>query len=148
MSRFTQIKNDVKIDIEHSEPLFQLLYNYVDIFYLKGDKLTFCDLLEHTIPLVPNAQPVNIRPYTRRSKFERDEIERHVQDLIEQGIVEPCRSPYNSPLHLVKKGVDENNVPITRLVLDYRKLNTITLDEHYPAIQAILPIKTIILLIK
>lgn len=49
--------------------------------------------------------------------------------------MEPCRSPYNSPLHLVKKRNDENGTVKSRLVVDFRKLNTLTLDEHQPATQ-------------
>lgn len=137
MQRFIELKKLVKVDDDHAPQIHELLYNFTDVFHIKGDKLTFCDLIEHTIPLIPNSQPVNIRPYTRRSKFESDEIEKKVQELIDQGIVEPCRSPYNSPLHLVKKGVDENGVPITRLVVDFRKLNLLTFEEHHPTIQAV-----------
>lgn len=140
MERFRLVKDSVKT--ENTDPsitrlIDNLLLNNPDVFHLKGGKLTCCDILEHTIPLFTDSKPVNICPYSRRSKFEKEELERKVQELVDQGIVEPCRSPFNSPLHLVKKGMDEQGKPVTRLVVDYRALNAITIPEVYPVTQVV-----------
>lgn len=64
-------------------------------------------------------------------------MEKKVQKLLNMGIIESSRSPYNSPLHLVKKGIDKEGNQKLRLVVDYTKLNLITIPETYPCEQAI-----------
>lgn len=140
LTRFKQISEKIKTnntDPEVNRQINELLFENTDVFHLKGDKLTCCDILEHTIPLFTDSKPVNVRPYSRRSKFENEELEKKVQELVELGIVEPCRSPYNSPLHLVKKGLDDQGKPNFCLVVDYRMLNAQTIAETYPVTQVI-----------
>lgn len=140
LKRFTEISKNVKVkytDPMVTEQINKLLFENTDVFHLEGDMLTSCDILEHTIPLHTNSKPVNIRPYNRRSKFEKDEIEKHVQKLIDLKLVEPCRSPYNSPLHLVKKGIDDKGQIRTRIVMDYRSLNDLTIPEVFPSVQVV-----------
>lgn len=92
---------------------------------MEGDKLTYCDLIEHSIPLQEGAQPVNVRPYYRRCKYDIEEIEKKVKELLDLGVIEPSTSPFNSPLHLVKKKPDENGKIRSRIVIDFRALNEI-----------------------
>lgn len=56
----------------------------------------------HTIPLVPGAQSVFIRPY-RYPPALKDEIERQVQEMLAQGLIRPNSSPFSSSVLLVKK---------------------------------------------
>lgn len=53
------------------------------------------------------------------------------------GVIKPCRSAFNSPLHLVRKGFDETGEVKSRLVTDYRALNLITIPETFPALQVL-----------
>uniref|UniRef100_A0A453QQ75 Reverse transcriptase domain-containing protein n=1 Tax=Aegilops tauschii subsp. strangulata TaxID=200361 RepID=A0A453QQ75_AEGTS len=55
---------------------------------------------DHSIPLVPGAQPVNLWPY-RRSPTPKDEVERQVADMLAQGIIQPSTSPFASSVLLV-----------------------------------------------
>ncbi len=140
LTRFNTIMEEVKIgstDPKVVSIVNRLVWENTDIFHVKGDKLTACDILEHTIPLFTDSAPVNIRPYSRRSQFEKDEIEKKVQDLLEQGIIEPCRSAFNSPLHLVKKGFDKDGKRKLRLTVDFRALNLLTIPEIYPCVQVL-----------
>ena len=57
---------------------------------------------DHTIPLLPGAKPVNIRPY-RYSPTQKDEVEQQVADMLAQGIIVPSSSPFASPVLLVQK---------------------------------------------
>lgn len=140
MERFQLVKEKVKssdTDSQVKQLIDTFLSENTDVFHLKGDKLTCCDLLEHRIPLYSDSKPVNVRPYTRRSKFEKEEIEKKVKELQDLRVIEPCRSPYNNTLHLVKKGIDENGKPKTRICLDFRALNEISIPEVYPVVQVI-----------
>lgn len=138
--RFLKLKNDIKTGDNNPEVTSQLdnlIFNNTDIFHIDGDKLTYCDILEHSIPLYSDVAPVNIKPYSRRSKWEKEKLEEKVKELLDLGIIVPSRSPFNSPLHLVKKGKDKDGNVSTRLVVDFSKLNSITVSETYPADQVI-----------
>lgn len=81
---------------------------------------------DHTIPLMPGAKPVNVRPY-RYSPAQKDEIEEQVRKMLQQGIIRPSSSPFASPVLLVMKK------DLTwRFCIDYRHLNAITVKNRYP----------------
>lgn len=80
--------------------------------------------------------PINL-PSFKLSKFERDEIEKQTQEMLQAGIIESSHSPYSFPVFLVAKGLPQGTKKdIThtqyRMVLDYRKLNSITVKEAFP----------------
>jgi hypothetical protein len=58
----------------------------------------------HSIPVLPNAIPVNSRPY-RYSPLHKYEIERWVRELLHAGLIIPSTSPYASPILLVQKSM-------------------------------------------
>lgn len=57
---------------------------------------------DHRIPLLPNNKPTALPPY-RYSYFQKNEIERLVKEMLAAGIIRPSKSPYSSPVLLVKK---------------------------------------------
>nr|GFA38204.1 putative nucleotidyltransferase, ribonuclease H [Tanacetum cinerariifolium] len=57
---------------------------------------------DHKIPLLPNTQPVNIRPY-RHPSMQKDAIETIVNELLDSGVIKPSKSPFASPIVMVKK---------------------------------------------
>lgn len=60
-------------------------------------------------------------------------VNKEIQELLENGIIRPSRSPYNNPVWVVdKKGFEENGQKKKRLVIDFRKLNNITVNDKYP----------------
>ncbi|GJW14002.1 transposon ty3-G gag-pol polyprotein [Tanacetum coccineum] len=81
---------------------------------------------DHRIPLVPNAQPVNIRPY-RHPPMQKDAIEVMVNELLDSGVIKPSNSPFASPIVMVKK---EDNT--WRMCVDYRQLNKNTIKDKFP----------------
>jgi hypothetical protein len=103
----------------------ELLHSYADVF---TTKVVFPPPIScsHTIPLIPGARPVNIRPY-RYAPVLKSEIEKQVHDMLEAGLIQPSSSPFSSPVLLVKKK-DKSY----RFCVDYRHLNAITLKGQYP----------------
>jgi tRNA A37 N6-isopentenylltransferase MiaA len=81
---------------------------------------------DHSIPLIPRAQPFYIRPY-RYPQALKDKIERQVQDMLSQGLIQPSNSMFSSLVLLVKKK-DQSY----RFCVDFRKLNAMTVKSKYP----------------
>jgi len=81
---------------------------------------------DHSIPLIPGAQPVFVRPY-RYAPLLKTEIERQVSEMLHQGLIQHSSSAFASPVLLVKK--KDNS---WRFCVDYRQLNAITVKSKYP----------------
>jgi hypothetical protein len=61
--------------------------------------------MRHSITLVTGTTPINTRPY-RLLETQKAEIERQVDKLLDEGIIEESNSPWNSPLLVVPKKTD------------------------------------------
>lgn len=81
---------------------------------------------DHTIPLKPDAIPVNTRPY-RYSPLHKDEIEKQVKELLFYGFITHSSSPFASPVLLVQKK-DGSWI----FCVDYRKLNELSIKNKFP----------------
>lgn len=94
----------------------------------------FCEVMglpparnnSHSIVLLPGAGPVSVRPY-RYPHHHKDEIEKHIQILLQQGVIRNSTSAFSSPVILVKKK-DHS----WRMCVDYRALNKVTIQDKYP----------------
>lgn len=82
--------------------------------------------IDHKIMLKPESKPFTLRPY-RFSFFQKTEIEKIVQELLNQGFIRPSTSSYSSPVLLVKKK-DQT----WRMCIDYRRLNNETEKNKFP----------------
>lgn len=49
-----------------------------------------------------------------------------------QGIIRKSRSRYSSPIIVIPKKKDQSGVNKFRIVVDYRRLNQVTIDDKYP----------------
>ena len=81
---------------------------------------------DHSINLIPNAAPVNVRLY-RYPYFQKQEIERQVASMLHSGHIQHNSSPFSSPVLLVKK-----HDGTWRFCVDYRALNAITVRDRFP----------------
>ena len=80
---------------------------------------------DHTINLLPNSIPVNVRPY-KYPYFQKKEIEEQVAAMLARGLIQPSSSPFSSPVLLVRKKDDS-----WRFCVDYRALNAITVRDRF-----------------
>lgn len=122
--------NKEKLSMEEKEKLKKLLCENKDLFYEEGSNLTFTHEITHEIKL-KNENSIYCKMY-RYPKIHEEEIERQIKDMLDQKIIKDSNSPYNSPLWIVPKKIDNSNIKKWRIVIDYRKLNEITIDDKFP----------------
>jgi hypothetical protein len=82
--------------------------------------------VDHEIPLVPDAKPV-FGPIYNLSETELKTLKDYIDKMIAKGFIRPSKSPFGSPVLFVKKPDGS-----LRLVVDYRKLNEMTIKNRYP----------------
>lgn len=102
---------------------------YADIFFLEGDKLGTADVIEQSIGVKCSTIPVYTKPY-RLPQTSKPEISKQVQKMLDDDIIEPSNSEWNSPILLVPKKSDGEKK--WRLVIDYRKVNDSIQDDKFP----------------
>ena len=111
---------------DNTGSLDQLLESYKDIFDEPSTLPPYREGFNHKIPLESGANPINLRHY-RYSSLQKDSINKMIQDMLTQGIIQYSASPYASPVVLVKKKDGS-----WRLCVDYRGLNKQTIKDKYP----------------
>uniref|UniRef100_A0A2H8TVD7 Retrovirus-related Pol polyprotein from transposon 297 n=1 Tax=Melanaphis sacchari TaxID=742174 RepID=A0A2H8TVD7_9HEMI len=136
-----EINNKINFDINpnlnttQKEKLLSLLQKYESVF--SKNKWDLGESKTEPIEIyLTKDTPINL-PNFKLSKFERDEIEIQTQEMLKAGIIEPSSSPYSFPIFLVPKGLPQGSkkgksIAQYRMVLDYRKLNNITVKESFP----------------
>nr|CAH8825414.1 unnamed protein product [Trichobilharzia regenti] len=107
----------IKLSTVHN--VTELINKYDHLFTGDGDPYGYCDKVNHEIPL---SDP-KVRSFlTRRVPCHLEgEVERQVQEMLKDDIIEEADSPYNSPVLLVKKANGKY-----RFCVDFRQLNSMT----------------------
>ena len=114
-----------KLSFSENKKLQLLLDQYSDIFATSSLDLGHTKIIQHKID-TGEAIPIKQQPY-RVSHHQKASIEKHISDMLDQGIIEVSSSPWSSPVVLVKKKDGG-----TRFCIDYRKLNAVTRKDSYP----------------
>ena len=107
------------------EQILDLCEEFQDIFSWDGH-YGHTDLVTHHIPLKPGAVPCKDR-YRPLNPVLEAELFKQVQAWLEQGIIRPCVSEWNSALVPVRKKSGE-----IRFCLDVRNLNERTVQDTTP----------------
>ena len=81
--------------------------------------------IDHHIPLKEGTQPINVQPYIY-AYFQKAEIERQVEEMLNVGVIQPNTSPFSSPILLVKK-----KDSTWQFCTNYRALNTATIKDLF-----------------
>lgn len=129
-------KNNLnKLRIEHMndeerKEILKICTEYKDIFYCQDIPLSFTNDVKHRIR-TKHEDPINVKSY-RLPPVQAEEIERQVNKMLKDNIIRESHSPWCAPVHLVKKKQDASGSIKWRMVVDYRRLNEITVDDRFP----------------
>ena len=107
------------------ERFVALLSQFSDVLAASSDDLGRTNILSHKID-TRNASP--IRQQARRIPLpQRQKVQELLQDMMQKRVISPSKSPWASPVVLVKKKDGS-----TRFCIDYRKVNEVTRKDAYP----------------
>lgn len=115
---------------DEREKLLQVITKHENVFFMKGTHLSFTSAIKHSIKTKDDL-PVHAKSY-RYPFCHKEEIQRQISELLDQGIIQHSISPWTSPVWIVPKKLDASGEKKWRLVIDYRKLNEKTIDDRYP----------------
>jgi len=74
---------------------------------------------------------VNVRPYRLPAKH-KEEVNRQISKMLDDDIIRPSTSQWNAPLLIVPKKTDASGKQKLRIVIDFRKLNDLTIGDSFP----------------
>ena len=93
-----------------------LLHEFADVLSVSDDDLGRTNIVKHQID-IGDATPVRQPP--RRLPFhQRETVQQHVDKMLRNGIIEPSKGPWSSPVVLVEKKDGTR-----RFCVDFRKVN-------------------------
>ena len=105
--------------------LQEVLLEYHHLFSLDEEERGETDIIQMNIDTgeaAPIKQPARRMPYAARQ-----EVTRHIRKMQEANVIRPSRSPWSSPIVLVKK-----KDGTLRFCVDYRRLNSVTKADTFP----------------
>ena len=99
--------------------ILEIINEFPYQFHLPSDELGLTDTIQHSI-ITADEIPINTKQY-RFPQVYKEEIKKQVNSLLENRIIQPSSSPYNSSVWIVPKKSGPDGVPRWRMVIDYRK---------------------------
>ncbi|GBM89895.1 Retrovirus-related Pol polyprotein from transposon 412 [Araneus ventricosus] len=119
------LENLEGLNEEQRTAVKELLQEFQNLFSTSDSHVGRCNMTQHRINTC-NHPP--IKQYPRRFPLaKKEEAERLVKEMVDNGIIEESSGPWALPIVLVKKKAGS-----TRFCVDYRKLNEITIKDSYP----------------
>ncbi|GBN10046.1 Transposon Ty3-I Gag-Pol polyprotein [Araneus ventricosus] len=119
------LENLEGLNEEQRTAVKELLQEFQNLFSPSDSDVGRCNMTQHRIN-TGNHPP--IKQYPRHLPLaKKEEAERLVKEMVDNGIIEESSGPWASPIVLVKKKDGS-----TRFCVDYRKLNEITIKDSYP----------------
>lgn len=125
--------NLLKLDHLNSEERLEiekLVKRFSKLFFKDGDILTQTTEIKHEI-VTTTDQSINSKLYRYPPKHE-EEVRKQIGEMEAQGIIRKSNSRYSSPLIVVPKKSDNSGQKKFRIVIDYRRLNEVTVDDKFP----------------
>lgn len=118
------------MNAEEKEIIKGICEEYKDIFYCEEIPLSFTNEVKHKIR-TKNEDPIYIKAH-RSPPAQTAEIRNQIEKMLKDNVIQKSFSPWSAPVHLVPKKMDMSGKQKWRMVIDYRRLNDITIDDKYP----------------
>lgn len=115
----------LSMEAQVPENIQELLQGFQDLF-AEPQQLPPHRSHDHSIPLKPGSEAINVRPY-RYPSIQKIEIEHMIQEMLPTGIIRESTSPFSSPIIMVKK-----KDGTWRMCVVYRELNKRTIKDKFP----------------
>ena len=117
---------DENLSDSETNKVKELISKYSDCFMTPNGELGKTTLVQHHID-TGNAKPIRQRLRLPPVNIQKD-VDKEVQKLLDQGIIEKSSSPWSSPLVAVPKKDGS-----LRICVDFRKINTVMVNKDaYP----------------
>jgi hypothetical protein len=73
-------------------------------------------------------------------EIHKEEVQSQTEQMLQDRIIAPSNSPWNSPILVTSKKVDASGKKKWRIMVDFRKLNDVTIGDsfHIPVISEVL----------
>ena len=107
------------------QDILELLKEYEDVFSKNPKKPQRVNNATHEID-TGDSRPVFRKPYQIPYAY-TEEFEKQIDEMLENDVIRPSKSPWNAPVILVKK-----KDGALRFVCDFRALNDVTIKDTYP----------------
>uniref|UniRef100_A0A1I7UWV7 RNA-directed DNA polymerase n=2 Tax=Caenorhabditis tropicalis TaxID=1561998 RepID=A0A1I7UWV7_9PELO len=108
------------------DKVWNIVEKFQDVFALDDNELGRTNLLECEIELNDGAEPIRQKPRPIPLAV-RPQIREMLQKMVSQDVIRESRSPWSSPVVLVKK--KDGSV---RMCIDYRKVNKVVRNNAHP----------------
>ena len=116
--------NELGITDASRSQLIDLLIKWKCIFSLSDFDIGHTDLVKHRIELIDET-PIKQRHH-RIPPMLYNEARQHISDMLDSGVIRPSKSPWASPIVLVRKRDGG-----LRFCIDFRQLNKVTKKDAY-----------------
>lgn len=103
----------------------KLLLKYAHVFSKADNDIGRTGIIKHQIPTA-DARPIK-QPTRRIPVHLQDEVQRQLDNMLQDGIIRPSTGPWASGIVLVQKKDGTQ-----RFCVDYRRLNDVTVKDAYP----------------
>ena len=128
--RAEKLLDQLQLQLDHlgeedRAKLVSVLRGYTDVFALTSSELGTTSITEHSIDTgdhPPICQPLRRMPFSLRPQ-----VDKMLQEMLNQGVIQPSSSPWASAVVLVRKKDGS-----MRFCVDYRRLNHITKLDEFP----------------
>jgi hypothetical protein len=106
-----------------------LIEKKAQAFQLSENDVGLTDLIEHEIDTADH-KPIKQRQY-RVPATVSGEVDKQIDEMLRNGIIEESQSPWCSPMMIVKQKTREGKTKF-RFVIEMRKLNDETVKDAFP----------------
>ena len=105
----------------------QLLMEFHHIFCLEKNEMGCTDTTEHVIELLPEQDEQFKERFRKIAPHEVEEVQQHIQEMLDGGAIWPSQSPWCNAVMLVWK-----KDGTLRFCIDFKHLNAHTKKDSYP----------------